>query len=121
MMHRSISFSWTPIKSICPFPFKNPVFSTFCMPNFVNRGYTQYLKVLLDKKLIRPGGVLLADNVLKWGLVADDSAANPLHTNADQMEKAGHLREFNDAVVKDERVEGVVLPIFDGVNMVRVL
>ena len=56
---------------------------------------------------MRPGGVLLADNVLWSGRVADD--------NGDENTRA--IREFNDRVAADDRVEAVLLPAFDGLTI----
>jgi caffeoyl-CoA O-methyltransferase len=57
---------------------------------------------------VRPGGLLVVDNVLWSGRVADPSA-DDADTRA--------LRAFNDAVAADERVEVAVLPAFDGLTL----
>jgi caffeoyl-CoA O-methyltransferase len=59
---------------------------------------------------LRPGGVLLADNVLWSGDIVDAT-----RTDADTVA----LRAFNDLVVADERVDVVILPIADGLSLVR--
>jgi len=56
--------------------------------------------------------VLLADNVLWSGEVADESASG---ANVEA------LREFNEKVAADERVEAVVLTAFDGLTIARKL
>ncbi|MBO0885325.1 MAG: hypothetical protein J2P17_34335 [Mycobacterium sp.] len=61
---------------------------------------------------MRAGGVLLADNVLWSGEIADETMTDP-NTVA--------LRVFNDKVVADERVEVVVVPAFDGLTIARKL
>jgi len=61
---------------------------------------------------VRPGGVLLADNVLWSGEIADSSI------NADNI---AALRAFNDKVAADDRVEVVVLTAFDGLTIARKL
>jgi len=61
--------------------------------------------------LIRPGGVILIDNTLYSGKVADLS---------DDSENVGDIRAFNDAVAKDDRFDCVMLPIADGLTMLRV-
>ena len=53
------------------------------------------------------------DNVLWSGRVLDGSGSD----EADESTRA--LREFNDRVVADERVECVMLPLRDGVTLVR--
>ena len=59
---------------------------------------------------LRPGGLLLADNVLWSGAVADD---------ADQRESTAGLRRFNQLAVQDDRLETVLLPAFDGLSISR--
>ena len=62
---------------------------------------------------LAPGGVIAVDNVLWSGRVLDDAPADEI----DESTRA--LREFNDHVVADERVECVMLPLRDGVTLVR--
>ena len=66
-------------------------------------GYPAYWRELVPR--VRPGGVLLLDNVLRGGSVVDDDAA------ADEM------RAFNDMVSADDRVDVVMLPLADGVTV----
>jgi predicted O-methyltransferase YrrM len=71
------------------------------------RGYPQYLPRLVDR--LRPGGLLLTDNVLwdgKAGRAMDDATVTALRT-------------FNERVVDDPRLESVVLPFRDGLSVVR--
>jgi len=71
-------------------------------------GYLDYWHELVPR--VRPGGLLLADNVLWSGRVADPDADDP-DTRA--------LRAFNDAVAADDRVEVALLPAFDGLTIAR--
>jgi caffeoyl-CoA O-methyltransferase len=71
-------------------------------------GYPVYYEEILRR--LRPGGLLLADNVLWMGRVVDPAADDPA-TRA--------IRAFNDLVARDERVEKVMLPISDGLTLVR--
>ncbi|MGI9016521.1 MAG: O-methyltransferase [Euzebya sp.] len=66
--------------------------------------YAEYLEHA--KRLLRPGGVLIADNVLSGGRVAD-----PL---VDDEQTEG-LRRFNDAVTDDPALAGLILPLGDGI------
>lgn len=66
--------------------------------------YPEYLEHA--KRLLRPGGVLIADNVLAGGRVAD-----PL---VDDEDTEG-LRRFNDLVTEDPDLDGLILPIGDGI------
>jgi caffeoyl-CoA O-methyltransferase len=67
--------------------------------------YPSYYEALIPR--LRPGGILLADNTLQSGRVAD-AAANDDAVIA--------MRVFNDRVASDERVRSVLLPIGDGVT-----
>jgi caffeoyl-CoA O-methyltransferase len=71
-------------------------------------GYRSYWQELVPR--VRPGGVLLADNVLWSGAVADPDASG---------ENVTALREFNDLVAADDRVEAVMLTAFDGLTIAR--
>ena len=71
-------------------------------------GYADYWSELVPR--VRPGGLLLADNVLWSGDVADEE------TSGDNVDA---LRAFNDLVVADSRVETVVLTAFDGLTIAR--
>src|SRR5207302_6340365 len=73
-------------------------------------GYMSYWDELVPR--VRTGGVLLADNVLWSGEIADDSVNND-NVNA--------LRAFNERVAADERVEVVVVPAYDGLTIARKL
>jgi predicted O-methyltransferase YrrM len=66
--------------------------------------YPEYLDHA--RRLLRPGGVLVADNVLWGGRVAD-----PLVDDED----AEGLRRFNDLVTEDPDLDGLILPIGDGI------
>ena len=71
-------------------------------------GYAAYWAELVPR--VRAGGLLLADNVLWSGQIADSEV-----TDADITA----LRAFNDLVASDDRVETVVLTAFDGLTIAR--
>ena len=71
-------------------------------------GYIAYFEALLP--LIRKGGVILVDNVL-WSGAVVDPAVDDENTSA--------IRKFNDLVAADSRVECVMLPIADGLTLLR--
>jgi caffeoyl-CoA O-methyltransferase len=71
-------------------------------------GYRTYYEEIL--KRLRPNGVILVDNVLWMGTVADLS---------NDGEDVVAIRAFNDFVAKDPRVEAVMLTIGDGLTMLR--
>lgn len=69
-------------------------------------GYQTYWQELVPR--MRPGGVLIVDNVLWNGRVLDP-----------QAESDRAIVAFNDAVLADARVEAVMLPIADGLTLAR--
>lgn len=73
--------------------------------------YINYYEKIFDK--MNPGGVILADNVLWYGKVLEEPKPNDKDTIV--------LKEFNDWVTKDERVEAIILPIRDGISLIRKL
>lgn len=76
------------------------------------RLYQQYLDILLPK--MRSGGVMLVDNTLWDGKVLIE---NP-HSNDSQTIA---IKEFNDRLIHDRRVEKVILPLRDGLTLIRVI
>jgi len=70
-------------------------------------GYLDYWNLIVPR--MRPGGLILVDNVLYGGEAADPDATG----------NARAIRIFNDAVRLDDRVEAVLLPLFDGLTVAR--
>ena len=73
------------------------------------REYCEYYDLVFD--MIRPGGLILADNVIWDGKVCQD----PLPQDKQTLS----IVSFNDKVTADPRVESVILPIRDGLNVIR--
>ena len=71
--------------------------------------YPAYYQLAVN--LLNPGGLILADNVLWGGKVVDNDSEKDVFT-------AGIL-EFNKIVKDDIRVEKVILPVRDGIFMIR--
>jgi predicted O-methyltransferase YrrM len=71
-------------------------------------GYIEYYELLLQ--LLRPGGLITADNTLWSGQVAD-----PKTTDAN----AKAMRAFNDHLYRDERIDLSLLPLGDGLTLAR--
>jgi predicted O-methyltransferase YrrM len=71
--------------------------------------YPKYFDLVIEK--VRPGGLILADNVLWSGRVLDQ--------RPDTDTKA--IISFNEKIQDDKRVENVLLPIRDGIMMIRKL
>uniref|UniRef100_A0A7S2U0F1 Caffeoyl-CoA O-methyltransferase n=1 Tax=Lotharella oceanica TaxID=641309 RepID=A0A7S2U0F1_9EUKA len=108
--------------------------------------YLEYYETILANNLVKVGGLIIVDNVLFRGMVAevtekeDDEACNdaaaplsssspssPTSSSSTREEKthkrhmkiAKALHEFNGAVAADERTESVLLPIRDGLTITR--
>ncbi len=75
------------------------------------REYVTYYNLAFD--LVRPGGLILADDVLWDGKLWQDPVPQDKQTQG--------IIAFNDLVVSDPRVESVLLPIRDGLNVIRKL
>ena len=76
------------------------------------REYPAYYNMLMEGGYVRKGSVMLADNILWYGKVAEPIAHNDKHTEA--------IVEFNRMVADDPRVDNVIVPIRDGINMIMV-
>ncbi len=69
--------------------------------------YSNYYDLVFDR--VRPGGFIIADNVLWSGHVVEE----------ERDEETQALHDFNKKVIADERVANVLLPIRDGLMVVR--
>lgn len=70
--------------------------------------YTDYYELILPQ--VRPGGIILADNVLFHGEVLEEPVRG---------KNAKALAAFNEMVAADERVEQVLLTLRDGLMLIR--
>lgn len=77
------------------------------------REYPDYLRMLLDGGLVHPGSYILADNILWYGKVAEE------YIKPSDLQTRG-IVEFNRMVHDDARVENVIIPLRDGINLIRV-
>ena len=73
------------------------------------REYCEYYELVFD--MVRPGGLILADNVLWDGKVCQDPLPQDKQTLG--------IARFNDMIKEDRRVESVILPLRDGLNLIR--
>lgn len=73
------------------------------------RDYTAYYEAIMPK--LKQGGFIIADNTLWDGKVLRPVENNDKHTI--------EIIRFNDYVVNDERVEEVMLPLRDGLTIIR--
>ena len=80
------------------------------------REYPAYYRILMGDDggvpLVHSGSILLADNILWYGKVVEEVAHNDRQTQG--------ILEFNRMVRDDDRVESFILPLRDGINMIRV-
>ncbi|KAI0842651.1 S-adenosyl-L-methionine-dependent methyltransferase [Hypoxylon sp. FL0890] len=95
-------------------------------------GYPGYLKQILEfsqpgakNRLLRPGGIIAADNTLRRGLVADSSSDNPWRPanfdNAWEGKAVAAIREYNKATANNARLETLLVPLWDGLNLSRLV
>ncbi len=71
-------------------------------------GYRTYYEEIL--KRLRPGGLVLVDNVLWAGSVVDET---------NQSDDTVAIREFNAFVAQDDRVDCAMIPLSDGLSLLR--
>lgn len=69
--------------------------------------YWKYFEMVIDQMPI--GGIILADNVLWSGKILED------HKDKDTVA----LKAFNKSILEDDRVENLIIPIRDGINVIR--
>jgi len=72
--------------------------------------YPAYYELIVEK--LSPGGYILADNVLWGGKVLEDF---------DKDSSTRAIRQFNDLVTEDPRVENLLLPVRDGLMIIKKL
>ena len=75
------------------------------------REYVTYYNLVFD--LVKSGGLILADDVLWDGKLWQDPVPKDKQTQG--------IIAFNDLIVNDPRVESVLLPLRDGLNVIRKL
>lgn len=75
------------------------------------RHYVDFYEMLLPR--MRPGGFILADNTLWYGHVVE------AETRDSDLQTLG-IKRFNDLLAADERVEKVIVPVRDGLTIIKV-
>lgn len=70
--------------------------------------YVEYFKLI--KPRLKSGSVVIFDNVLWYGKILEE---NP------KMKSTQNIKELNDLVAQDEDFENLILPLRDGVNLMR--
>jgi len=103
---------------------------------FVDADKTRLLEYveacLSSNRLLRRGGLVVVDNVLWKGLVleasrgeftsvsdSEDSGQSELRKNRRARKLATTMHRFNSAIAKDDRVDVLVLPMRDGLSVIR--
>jgi caffeoyl-CoA O-methyltransferase len=72
------------------------------------REYIEYYRLIIDK--VKPGGFILADNVLWGGKVFENGTADP---------QARGITDFNEMIRKETNIENVIVPLRDGLMLIR--
>ena len=72
------------------------------------KNYVNYFHLVINR--VRSGGVILADNVLWSGKVLDENTTD---------RETQTMREYNELIHRDDRVENLLLPIRDGIMIAR--
>lgn len=71
--------------------------------------YPEYYDLIINK--VRSGGIIIADNILWSGKILEKVEKD------DQATKS--IIQFNNKIIKDDRVKNIILPIRDGLNIIR--
>ena len=71
--------------------------------------YPEYYDLIINK--VRSGGIIIADNILWSGKILEKVEQD------DQATKS--IIEFNNKIIEDDRVKNIILPIRDGLNIIR--
>jgi predicted O-methyltransferase YrrM len=72
------------------------------------RDYCSYYRMVTDK--LNPEGIILADNVLWGGAVLDKEINDP---------QLNGIREFNEMISRDNSIEKTIIPVRDGLMLIR--
>jgi len=72
------------------------------------REYIDYYNLSIDK--VRSGGYIIADNVLWGGKVLDTSSRDP---------QTRGIIEFNEMIMREKDIEKIILPLRDGLMLIR--
>ena len=73
------------------------------------RDYLSYYKIAIEK--LKKGGIMLSDNTLWNGKIVDEKFLNDEQTKG--------VMQFNKHIKNDKRIEKVILPIRDGLTIIR--
>ncbi len=74
------------------------------------KGYTAYYKFIMDHDILNRGGLICVDNTLFMGQAYDAKS---------RTENGQAIADFNAMIANDERVDTVLIPLRDGVTLIR--
>ncbi|KAI9273004.1 O-methyltransferase [Phascolomyces articulosus] len=85
--------------------------------------YTSYYNFIMDQNLLSDRGIIIADNVLFYGQVHRQAGYEEMDNSYkdiphDIIDLAKLAHSFNQRVLQDDRVEVVMLPLFDGISII---
>ncbi|KAI7851732.1 O-methyltransferase [Circinella umbellata] len=84
-------------------------------------GYISYFDFIMDNNLLSDNGLIIADNALYYGQVHRQAGYDDIklfNSRPDIPGCAKKIHEFNQHVLKDKRVQVVILPLFDGISII---
>ncbi|KAH8696539.1 O-methyltransferase [Talaromyces proteolyticus] len=85
--------------------------------------YINYVETILERNLLAENGIILADDTIHLGLVADRSPTNPHSAREDieySLQHADNVHKFNEWAAKHPRLEVLLLPIFNGLTLIKI-
>ncbi|KAH8820746.1 O-methyltransferase [Xylogone sp. PMI_703] len=84
--------------------------------------YIEYLEIILQNNLLAENGIILVDDTIHLGLVADRSPTNPHSSQEDieySLQHADNVHKFNNWAVKHPQFDVILLPIFNGLTLMK--
>ncbi len=72
------------------------------------REYIEYFRIAIEK--VKPGGFIIADNVLWGGKIIQTDTRDP---------QTRGIIEFNEMIRRQENIENLILPLRDGIMLIR--
>jgi predicted O-methyltransferase YrrM len=72
------------------------------------REYIEYFRIAIEK--VKPGGFIIADNVLWGGKIVQTDTRDP---------QTRGIIEFNEMIRRQENIENIILPLRDGIMLIR--
>lgn len=84
------------------------------------QNFPAYLDTIMDKDLLAPGGMMVVDNVIRYGLVHPIGPDGQKQLYGEEVTFKTDLPDkLNNKIAGDPRLENIILPVFDGLSIVR--